>query len=98
MTTMTDITSTHLEAALLDQIVACTFRGKRYAFVAVVDPQGGRLGVAVEKEAGYNPTGKTFDSFKEAEAWADGLNKHIGLKREEAVMIVASSMFQRKRA
>jgi hypothetical protein len=89
---LTDITNTHLEAAIIDQKVAGEFAGKSYAFVAVVN-KGYQLGVAVANEAGYNPiTGKTFNSYGEAKQWADGLNKHIGLSQDEALDIIGSTM------
>jgi predicted molibdopterin-dependent oxidoreductase YjgC len=90
---MTDITTTHLEAAFIDQNVAGAFPGKRYAFVAVVAPGGWQLGVAVANEQGYNPiSGKTFKAHYEAKEWADGLNKHIGLDVEDALEIIGSTM------
>ena len=90
---MTDITSTHLEAALIDQNVAGTFHDKPYAFVAVIDDNAWRLGVAVANEAGYNPiAGKTFAHRAEAKHWADGLNKHIGLSDTQALDIISSTM------
>lgn len=96
-----DFTTTHLEAAILDQVVAGTFT-KPYCFVAVVAKSGWALGVAVANERGYNPTAKTFDSELEAREWAQGLNEHIGLTDEQAMDIVISTMggqpYERKRA
>jgi hypothetical protein len=90
---MTDITHTHLEAAIIDQIAAGTFEDKAYAFVAVTTEDGPQLGVAVANERGYNPIpGKTFKSHAEAVEWADGLNEHIGLSRHDAAGIVISTM------
>jgi len=91
---MTDITSTHLEAAILDQVVAGAFAGKTYAFTAVCGAEGGyRLGVAVKDEPGYCPIGgKDFADFLEAQRWASGLNEHIGLTDYAATLIVASTM------
>ena len=86
-----DITSTHLEAAMLDQVVAGTFT-KPYAFVAVVAEPGWILGVAVANERGYNPTGKTFSTELEAREWAQGLNEHIGWTDDEVMRIVISTM------
>jgi hypothetical protein len=95
---MTDITSRYLEAAILDQKVAGRFRGKRYAFVAVMQdthPDGTpwALGVAVENEDGYHPLdGKYFTTMEEAREWADGLNEHIGLRPIDMVEIITSTM------
>lgn len=86
------ITSKYLEAAILDQVVAGTFPGKRYAFVAVVNGSGWGLGVAVADEPGYNPINKVFTDQAEADEWAKGLNKHIGLTDNEAFRIVGSTM------
>jgi hypothetical protein len=89
---MTDITSNHLEAALIDQSVAGQLFDKRYAFVAVYG-EGWQLGVAVANESGYNPiAGKTFKNQDEAEQWANGLNDHIGLDKLAALQIIGSTM------
>jgi hypothetical protein len=89
---MTDITSTHLEAAIIDQNVAGAFYDKRYAFVAVYN-EGWQLGVAIANESGYNPIGgKTFKDRAEANEWADGLNAHIGLTDLAALHIIGSTM------
>lgn len=97
-TAQPDITSTHLEAAILDQKVAGVFRGKRYAF-AVVTTDGKEdtgmwaLGVAVQGEQGYNPIeGKTFDVHGDAQQWADGLNKHIGHTPRDVIEIITTTM------
>jgi phosphoheptose isomerase len=90
---MTDITNQHLEAALIDQKVAGAFQGKRYAFVAVAIKRGWQLGVAVANEQGYNPiSGKTFKRHAEAVEWAEGLNKHIGLSKDDWLNIIGSTM------
>jgi hypothetical protein len=92
---MADITNTHLEAAILDQKVAGAFHGKTYAFVAVINTSRYMLGVAVKDEAGYSPIdGKTFPTYDEAKQWADGLNEHIGLSKDEMLDIVSSTMFR----
>jgi hypothetical protein len=88
-----DITTTNLEAAIIDQKVAGEFRNKRYAFVAIIE-DGYSLGVAVENEQGYCPLkGKTFETYDEAKHWATGLNEHIGLTASQAMDIVGSTMF-----
>jgi hypothetical protein len=90
---MNDITSTHLEAAFIDQNAAGAFPGKLYAFTAVVTKSGWQLGVAVANEQGYNPIpGKTFKDRAEAKEWADGLNKHIGRDADQVLRIIGSSM------
>jgi len=90
---MPDFTNGNLEAALLDQKVAGMYSGKTYCFVAVVAKGGWQLGVAAANERGYTPIrGKTFDNEKEARAWAQGLNEHIGHTDDEAVRIVVSTM------
>ena len=90
---MTDITNTHLEAAFIDQNVAGAFHGKDYAFIAVTGGGAWQLGIAVANEQGYNQiSGKTFKSKAEADEWAAGLNKHIGLSDDDRVKIICSSM------
>ena len=90
---MTDITSTHLDAALIDQIVAGAFPDKPYAFVAVViKTDEWQLGVAVANESGYNPIAKTFATWTEAKKWADALNAHIGRDEDSVLAIIASTM------
>jgi hypothetical protein len=90
---MTDITNTHLEAAILDQKVAGEFHGKVYAFVATVSKAGYCLGVAVKDEQGYNPIeGKVFTTYGEAHRWAYELNGHIGLSPREALDIIITTM------
>jgi hypothetical protein len=90
---VSDITNTHLEAAILDQKVAGVFPRQRYAFVAVTADDGYRLGVAVANENGYSPIdGKRFDNWDDAKRWAISLNEHIGLSRDEAASIIISTM------
>jgi hypothetical protein len=90
---MTDITDTHLEAAIIDQCVAGAFHDRPYAFVAVIDESGWQLGVAVANERGYNPiAGKTFAAQAEAKQWADGLNAHIGRDEDSVIAIICSTM------
>jgi hypothetical protein len=94
---MSDLTQTHLEAAIIDQSAAGAFPGKLYAFVAVIGGGGWQLGVAVANEPGYNPIpGKTFKTQAEAKEWADGLNKHIGRDADTVMAIVCSSMGGRR--
>lgn len=96
---MTDITDTHLEAALLDQMVAGAFNDKAYAYVVVTakGESGFSLGIAVANENGYNPIdGRTFKSEDEARHWADSLNGHIGLDQDTAWRIICSTMRGRR--
>lgn len=90
---MSDITTLNLDAALIDQRVAGLFSGLAYAYAAVASGNGWTLGVAVANESGYCPVGgKSFASFEEASAFADGLNEHIGLGHETATRIIISTM------
>jgi hypothetical protein len=90
---MSDITTNNLEAAILDQVVAGAFAGKRYCFIASQNGAGWILGIAVQNERGYNPIdGKKFASQHEAAEWARGLNEHIGVTLAQATNIVVSTM------
>lgn len=93
---MTDITHTHLEAAIIDQTVAGAFPGTPYAFVAVIAKDKWQLAVAVANERGYNPINQLFESQAEADEWAEGLNRHIGLSADAKFKIVASTMGGRR--
>jgi hypothetical protein len=93
---MTDITNMHLEAAIIDQKVAGVFPDKAYAFIATVG-NGYQLGVVIANEPGFNPiAGKAFVHYREAEQWAEGLNKHIGLSKNEVTDIIGSTMRGRR--
>ncbi|MGY2987740.1 hypothetical protein [Bradyrhizobium sp. USDA 4508] len=82
-----------LEAAAINQKVAETFAGKRYAFLSVAGDESWQLAVAVQDEPGYNPIeGKTFEDRSEAIEWAIGLNKLLGLSADDAMKITASTM------
>lgn len=90
---MPDITNENLQAAILDQKVAGIFRGKTYAYVALVAKRGWQLGIAVANESGYHPIGgKSFANQQEARKWAERLNEHIGLSDKQAINIVISTM------
>lgn len=96
---MEDITTTHLEAAIIDQKAAGAFAGKRYAFCSVVGEDGWQLGIAVANEDGYTPVlGKTFpwDQEDECRRWALSLNRHIGLSLSAEAAIIASTMGGRR--
>ena len=94
---MSDITSTHLEAAIIDQKVAGAFHDKVYAFVAVYENAAWRLGIAVANEQGYNPIGgKTFKDRSEADEWAKVSNQHIGRDEESVMSITMSTMGGRR--
>ena len=95
--TTDDPTQKSLEAAILDQVVAGTFDGKPYAFVAVIggSTKQWTIGVAVENESGYSPVSGDyfeFDSYEKASDFCDGMNKHIGLDKYRATQIICSSM------
>lgn len=89
---MTDITSKHLDAALIDQSAAGKFPAGTYAFVAVTSKEGWQIGVAVANERGYHPIPKFFQDHCDAKEWADGLNRHMGLDNDLVLDIVGSSM------
>jgi hypothetical protein len=96
-----DPTNNSLEAALLDQKVAGTYDTKEYAYVAVTrDGAKGKpfgIGIAVLDEQGYTPIEGglfEFDSYDSASAFANGMNKHIGLNEHAAVRIVVSTMMR----
>jgi hypothetical protein len=94
---LTNITQTHLEAALIDQSAAGAFHDKTYCFVSVGAEGGGwQLGVAVANEPGYHPIAKFFRTHDEAEEWATGLNRHIGRSVGEAFEIIGSTMGGRR--
>lgn len=95
---MTDITTTNLDLAIIDQIVAGSFAGRTYAFTTAANDKGQHiLAVAVANELGYHPIdGKTTRNLIEAERWAEGLNEHIGLSEESALSIVISTMGGRR--
>lgn len=85
---------------LRDKIV--TVNGKAVAYVAVIDEKGDvRMGVATEGERGYTPVredsdlGGTYSDYKVATLVADEMNERLGVSREDALKIVASSMFRR---
>jgi hypothetical protein len=74
------------------------FKGRIVFWGVPLDPAGGavpRFGLAVveENEPGYHPyRDVTFESKELADDAAEGLNQKLGLSREEAAIIVASSM------
>lgn len=75
-------------------------RNKVFAFVAVVgENYPWRLGLAVANEQGYNPVpefwanGDDMDAFH---AHADELNEAMGLSKDQALNIVASTMRGRR--
>ena len=75
--------------------VADAFRGKLWAYTAIVDKDGYGLGIAVANEAGYSPVPKFFTqlkSYKDAVAMADSLNTERGLDKRTSIEITCSSM------
>lgn len=90
---MSDITSTNLELAILDQKVAGQFSGRLYAYQPVLADHGWKLGIAVQDERGYNPIdGLSYKTESEAKEVANGMNEHIGLNRDQALHIIISTM------
>lgn len=69
--------------------------GKRFAFLAVIGERyAARLGAAVEGEPGYYPVPEVWahsDCMKTLQDHADRLNAHMGLSREDAARVVAST-------
>jgi hypothetical protein len=71
------------------------FKGKMWAYIAVVHPQeGGALGVAVANEAGYSPVPAFFahGSYSEMVEEANRLNKARGMSIDCALRIQCSSI------
>jgi hypothetical protein len=71
------------------------FKGKLFAFVAVVTKFGIGLGVAVANEKGYSPVPFTWahsDTYEEMAKHAEDLNKRLGLDIRTETKIVCSSM------
>jgi len=94
---MTDPTNRSLEAALLDQKVAGMFHGKQFAYVPIHRDEGKAwgIGIAVANERGYHAVDGglfQYESRVEADVFCDGMNRHIGLSQQQALMIIASSM------
>lgn len=80
----------------VDEIMA----GKVFAFVAVVgENYPWRLGCAVANERGYNPVPEFWangDDMDEFHAHADELNEAMGLDKNAALNIIASTMGGRR--
>jgi hypothetical protein len=79
---------------LADKVV----EGKRIAYVAVLldksEGGGWGIGIAVEDQDGYHPV-QTYGPFAEhtrARDIVEALNKELGLTKEEAWLVAASSM------
>jgi hypothetical protein len=93
--TTIDPTHNSLDAAILDQKVAGLMGDDAYAYVKVTG-EGAKpwaIGIAVEHEAGYSPiSGMEFATEAEADAFVDGMNRHIGLDARRAMEIVCSTM------
>jgi len=68
----------------------------RFAFLAVVIPEGYGLGVAEKDVRGYipYPDGGVFQQYEDAVGVAKQLNEKLGHNPREAFLIVASSMRQ----
>lgn len=100
-----DPTNHNLNAAILDQVVAGSFPpGTAYAFVAILRddlPRQWGLGIAVANESGYNPvsaeaTEFSWDYYKDADEFAKGMNRHIGIDWKQEAEIIASTMGGRR--
>jgi hypothetical protein len=78
----------------VDEIMA----GKLFAFVAVVgENYAWRLGLAVANEQGFNPVPEFWahgdgEDMAEFHDHADDLNEALGLNKEQALRIIASTM------
>lgn len=83
-----------LEAALMGQVLAGHFPGKKIAVMAQFHDGQVVIGVAEKDTAGWWPTKKTFptSAFADAEAFAEAVNEEIGVTPREAMAIVCSSM------
>lgn len=66
----------------------------RTAFTAVLAEKGGYIiGLATEHVPGYVAKNlRWFDTYKQAQDLADGLNTDMGLDKKEAAKIVLSTM------
>lgn len=74
--------------------MATTKRGTRYAFAAV-ESEGTPayiIGRADEGEPGYTPMPIGFGSYEHARRFADLKNEDLGLSKEEAALIILSTM------
>lgn len=63
------------------------------AYHPVVTDKGWSVGIAVWGESGYHPTEFFFLTEKGAQDFCDSQNKNIGIKRKQAYIIVANTMF-----
>lgn len=50
------------------------------------------LGLATRNLRGYQPTNYRFESWGEAQEFADAVNERLGFTKEQALEIVTSSM------
>lgn len=68
---------------------------KRFAYTAIVDEGGFRIGRADEGVPGYTPLPDLgeFESYEKAAEKAEELNTAGGLEKLEAFRIVASTMW-----
>ena len=65
-----------------------------YAYTAVIEDQGYKVGLAHQGVKGYEalPNGQNFPSYADAQQWAEYLNNNNQVTKQEAFKIVASSM------
>lgn len=76
------------------------FKGKLWAYAAVVNEQGIGLGIAVANEAGYNPVPMYWchaDTWNEMREHAKALNRERGMSDEEADKIIITSMAEQNK-
>jgi hypothetical protein len=92
----TDPTNANVAYALLDQKIAGMMHGRAYAWVSVMgDDDEWTAGVAVQGEPGYHPVsgpGLDFPTREKAEAFAAGMNLHLGLTEETAMAIIVTTL------
>ena len=65
-----------------------------FAFTAIITETGSSIGIAYQDTAGHYTMSNvpTFDTYSEAQDYADTMNIKLGLTTLEAWKIVASSM------
>jgi hypothetical protein len=71
----------------------------RKAYATTINEKGFAIGLSEENEPGYYPCPQygVFPTYEAAGVKRDALNAELGLTRDEAAMIVASSMAAQNR-
>lgn len=65
----------------------------KLCYAAVLRGNAWTLGIVKEGERGYYGTDyPTVDTQREAQDWAEGLNKRLGLTEKEILMLILQSM------